>query len=337
MIKYLLPKEGQFYKANLHSHSTVSDGCLTPEEMKKAYAEHGYSIVAYTDHNVLISQNHLTDENFLALNGYELNAAGENGQTCHMNFIALDPDNLTQVCYHRSKYLFRNAVNYRDQVKFDESLPDYERVHTPEKISEMMQMGRNGGFFVTYNHPSWSLEEPWQYTNYHGMHAMEIHNTGCIRSGYLDYNEKEYDLILRAGERIFCIAADDNHNGYPLDSPLTDSFGGFTMIKAEKLDYKTVTDAMLAGHFYASQGPEIYDLWIEEEMLHITCSPAEKIVLSGTARIMEYEYAQPGQKLTGAVLPIHREHKYIRVTVIDEKGKRANTNAYFLDELFKEA
>ena len=37
MRKYLLPKDGNFYKANLHCHTTVSDGRLTPEEVKNAY------------------------------------------------------------------------------------------------------------------------------------------------------------------------------------------------------------------------------------------------------------------------------------------------------------
>ena len=46
MKKYLLPEKGQFYKANLHCHSTVSDGHLTPEEIKKHYMAHGYSVVA---------------------------------------------------------------------------------------------------------------------------------------------------------------------------------------------------------------------------------------------------------------------------------------------------
>lgn len=335
MKKYLLPETGKFYKANLHCHTTVSDGSYTPEQVKDAYKNHGYSVVAYTDHNVLISQNHLTDGDFLALNGYELNAAGENGQTCHMNFIALDPDNLTQVCYHREKYLFANAVKYRNQLKFDESLPDYERVHTPEKISEMMRMGRDGGFFVVYNHPAWSMESPEQYTNYHGMHAMEIHNTGCLRAGYNDYNEKEYDHILRAGERVFCIAADDNHNRYPLESHLSDSFGGFTMIKAEKLEYKAVTDALLAGHFYASQGPEICDLWYEDGKVHITCSPAQMVIVSGDRRKTDFVSVPAGEALTEATLTVNKEYKYFRVTVIDENGRRANTNAYFLDEVCK--
>ena len=43
MRKYLLPETGHFYKANLHAHSTLSDGRLTPEELKAAYKAHGYS------------------------------------------------------------------------------------------------------------------------------------------------------------------------------------------------------------------------------------------------------------------------------------------------------
>lgn len=91
-----------FYKANLHCHTTVSDGRLTPEEVKTAYKNEGYSIVAYTDHNVLVSHQNLTDDCFLALNGMELDVSeGENGiekseynKTCHICFVALSPDNL---------------------------------------------------------------------------------------------------------------------------------------------------------------------------------------------------------------------------------------------------
>ena len=30
MKKFLLPENGNFYKANLHCHTTISDGRLTP-------------------------------------------------------------------------------------------------------------------------------------------------------------------------------------------------------------------------------------------------------------------------------------------------------------------
>ena len=72
MRQYLLPKDGHFYKANLHSHTTVSDGTFTAAEMKKIYMEHGYSIIAYTDHEILADHSELSDAHFLAITGYEL-------------------------------------------------------------------------------------------------------------------------------------------------------------------------------------------------------------------------------------------------------------------------
>ena len=36
MKKYLLQENGNFYKANLHCHSIVSDGAFTPEELKNS-------------------------------------------------------------------------------------------------------------------------------------------------------------------------------------------------------------------------------------------------------------------------------------------------------------
>ena len=36
MKHHLLPETGRFYKANLHRHTTVSDGEGTPEEVNKA-------------------------------------------------------------------------------------------------------------------------------------------------------------------------------------------------------------------------------------------------------------------------------------------------------------
>lgn len=340
MKKYLLPEGGTFYKANLHCHSTISDGALSPEELKEIYKAKGYSVLAYTDHDVLIPHSELMDADFLPLNGYEMEVKETDERdsrlkkTCHMCFIALDPDNLTQVCYHRTKYAVGNGELYRDRVRFDESLPDYERDYTPACVSDMMQKGREAGFFVTYNHPAWSLETYADYGAYHNMHAMEICNYGCVVMGYPDYNEQVYDEMLRGGERIYCIAADDNHNGGQRDSRYFDSFGGFTMIKAEGLAYKTITDALLAGHFYASQGPEIHDLWFEEGRVHITCSAADRIILNTARRRAKALFSENGQWLTEADFEVLPEDGYIRITVIDAKGNHANTNAYFTTELF---
>ncbi|MBQ7302828.1 MAG: PHP domain-containing protein, partial [Clostridia bacterium] len=67
MKVYLLPESGRFYKANLHCHSDLSDGALPPAEIKRRYMEHGYSIVAFTDHDVLLPHTDLASEDFLPL------------------------------------------------------------------------------------------------------------------------------------------------------------------------------------------------------------------------------------------------------------------------------
>ncbi len=339
MKKFLLPENGQFYKANLHCHTTCSDGKLSPEEVKRIYKEHGYSVIAYTDHDVLLSHSDLDDENFLALHGYEMEVDEKSDKdfsfikTCHMCFIALKPENMTQVCYHRTKYLFGNAPKYRSQLVYDDSLADFEREYTHEKISEMMQIGRDNGFFVTYNHPVWSLENYANYSGYNNMNAMEIVNNSCVVGGFPEYNENQYDDMLRLGKRIYCTATDDNHNVHPTNSKYCDSFGGFTMIKAPKLEYTAITDALVNGNFYASQGPEIHSLTFENGKLSITCSPAESIVLTTGRRRTKAFYANT-EGVTQAEFDVFKEDGYVRITVTDQKGKHANTNAYFCDELF---
>ncbi len=331
MKKYLLPQSGKFYKANLHSHTNESDGSATPAQVKEVYQSMGYSIVAYTDHDIMLDRNYLTDENFLALNGYEMeiNGKGEPDwswmESCHINFIALEPDNLKQACWHRSKYLYANAVNFRDQIQFYEDEPDFERKYTGECISEMFRQGREHGFFVTYNHPCGNLENYSHYINYHNMHAMEMFNGGH------EYNPRVYDDMLRAGKRIYCIAGDDNHNRPELTSGCGKSW---VMIKADKLEYRTVTKALLDGNFYASEGPEIYELWFEDGEMHITTSDAQKIEFTTDRRRNGRNVAPEGKYLNSASYKVDPACLYVRVTVTGPTGKVATTNAYFINELF---
>ena len=99
MKKYLIPEGGNFYKANLHSHTTLSDGKLTPEQMKELYKSHGYSIISFTEHGKFFNHNDMTEDDFLVLNGYEPSIT-ENmddpgyhfRRTCHMCMIAIDKE-----------------------------------------------------------------------------------------------------------------------------------------------------------------------------------------------------------------------------------------------------
>lgn len=335
MRKYLLPEVGTFYKTNLHTHSTHSDGVLSPEEIKEYYKEHGYSVLSITDHDVFIPHNDLTDDTFLILNGYELDVScrepsGVTGvnKTCHMGFIATDPDMETPVCWHREKYIPPKAQPSKHLVKFDPSVPDYERTYSHEGVSDMMRLGRENGFFVIYNHPTWSCEDYTDYSGYENMHAMEIMNYTCIKGGFPEYNERVYDDMLRCGKRIYCMGTDDGHGKGAM-------CGCYIMVKAEKLEYKAVIEAIKNGNFYSSEGPEIKALYIEDGKVTVETSDAAEIRFSTGIRKCKRFAPKDDAPLVCATyeLPEDKDPYYFRVTVTDKNGKHAYTNAYFLDEI----
>lgn len=331
MKKYLIPEEGSFYKANLHSHSTVSDGELSPGQMKELYKKNGYSIIAFTDHNHFVTHNELSDGTFLALNGVE-NAADEQGKPdffgrcCDVCYIALSPD--------RKLHPFQTEGDVKGDGEYSPFSPSY----CSDDVNMMIETGMKNGFFVTYNHPTWSLESYEQYMSYSGMNAMEIFNYSSSVDGYDEYNAAIYDDMLRSGKRLFCIATDDNHNRAP-NTCHWDSFGGFTMIKAKSLKYGDVADALVNGYFYASRGPVIKALWLDTEdcSVHIECEKAVKLVCTRGGRRCRAVFAkeQGAEYLSEVKLSINPTDIYFRITVFDEQGMTADTNAYFVDDVIK--
>lgn len=328
MRKYLLPNTGKFYKANLHTHSTISDGIWPPEKIKAKYMARGYSVIAYTDHNIMLDHSELTDETFLALNGYETSfdmkayqAPRGSRRSCHICFIAPSQD-AKMVCrppealmrvYSKDQSIEKALINKDD--------PEFELYYSPECINEVIRLSREAGFFVTYNHPTWSQENFESYSKYKGMHAMEIYNYGTWRLGMEGYCPTIYEDILKTGNYIYAIAADDMHTD-------ADAFGGFTMIKSEKLDYPSIINALKGGCFYASMGPEIKELYYEDGKVHIKCSPARSISMSTGTTWSGIEISKNGIPVSEAAFTIHPLMKFVKITVVDDKGLVAVTNGY---------
>lgn len=169
------------------------------------------------------------------------------------------------------------------------------------------------------------------------MHAIEMFKGSSMNLGCDDYNPWVYDDMLMYGKKIYCVGVDDNHNFFPNNSIRSDSGLAFTMIKAEKLDYRLLTKALVAGHFYASQGPEIYALWIEDNEVHIECSEADRIACNYCIKKAVCVFDEEGNGITRASFPIDLKFGYFRITVTDKKGLHTCTNAYFLEDyLFEE-
>lgn len=323
MIRYLLPKDGNFYKANLHSHSTDSDGRISPEELAEGYRNHGYSVLAITDHRKMPDRSSLCTEDFLVLNGYEFNHVPYpmRGRSIHMNLIAKDQKNL----------------NLAPLEPFPEGK---ECVNDPEftaKINNMIKTANEAGFLTIYNHMRWSHDTEADALGYDGFFAMEVFNYFSEVLGVEEYNVSTFASMIRAGKKIFAVMADDNHNltqspkaGLSGLDRWDTSFGGWVQIKAPELKYDTIISALEAGNFYASQGPEIHELYIKDgNTLHISCSPAQSIAVITAERRGRTHWSKT-ETFTEADFELRGGEDFVIVVITDRNGRHAVSQAYYV-------
>ena len=319
----LLPRDGQFYKGNLHSHSTLSDGIYTPEELKEFYKAKGYSVYAYTEHGVYHDLRHLDDANFVTLPSYEanLNRAydttpfpalfngpaphGNLAETVHLNMFAIDPDKTT--C--------------------EPNIDDIKETHSVENINELIRRGREAGFIVSYNHPHWSLNSASLYNNLEGLSAIEIINGGAYRSSALDYTPHVMREMAWHNKRLVAVAGDDTHRPQHL-------FQAWTMFKAPELSHKAIIEALQKGNCYASCGPEIKELYVEDGVVHVKTSEAQGIYLATAGRRKASKLVECGsdERVTEAEFLLDENDFFFHVIVKDMYGRPAATRVYFLDE-----
>lgn len=340
MKKILLPAcEGNFYKANMHMHTVISDGNITPEQVKAAYKAEGYSIVAFTDHEVLIDHSDLDDEEFLTITSYEW-AVGESGvpykfqKTCDLNLYALDQHNTTQVCFDPEK-VWHSTPEEIAAVKYHGEL--YKSEYSAECINEVIREAKKHGFIACWNHPDYSLEDfddIWM--KYDGYFTMEIFNTGSRIGGWPGDNSALYDRVLRSGRMVFPIAADDSHNIRGKAHPLCSNFGGFCMIAAKELKYDQIMDSLQKGDFYASTGPIINKIWAQDGKVCVECEPATEINFRCGSRRGRMFTGENRSPITYAEFPIEADDKYVYVAVKSPDGEWAYTRPFTAEEILGE-
>lgn len=299
------------YKANLHCHTTCSDGRLTPRQVKDHYKAHGYSVIAFTDHNVLVDHSELNDPEFLALTGIEVDTDSfvygkkyKFNQTCHLCAIARDPA--------AAPPIFR-AESY-----------------TPEAIAAKIEEFHRGGYIVNYNHPTWSCESGEEFLRYGDYDGMEIFNYSAEVATNNGCSQSEFALALRLLERpIRCIAADDNHEGRNCED---DACGGWVVFKAPELSYRAIIEAYDNMQFYASTGPAIHQCLVEDGVLKLDCSPVRRVHVMGQGiNPLLCEYAE-GNDLTHAELDLKTlpaDTLYLWVQITDGAGRKAWMNPWF--------
>ena len=198
MKKYLLPRLGKFYKANMHTHTNISDGALAPEKVKEEYVKKGYSIVAFTDHEIMLPHNDLRDESFLPITAYEIqlmdrSVPGFCNKRYHMNVYSPDADRYLSKTYCKRDAWWGNIVKYFTEEMAEAGVT--ERSHTKDYAQKIIDMANEEGMLVSYNHPVWSNQNYTDYSGLKGLWGVEWYNNECVQLGYYDTTAPITDLL----------------------------------------------------------------------------------------------------------------------------------------------
>ncbi len=219
------------FKANLHAHSTASDGIFTPAELIRRYADAGYDVLALTDHRHTHRIAELDPCGMTLLSGIELHPPGPRGIPWHLIGIGV-----------RENFI-GDFANRRTSVQ-NTMLPD-EFIHAQAAVDASNADG--GAAFCA--HPHWCGLTSGEVASVRHFAGIEVYNHETRYIGKSDSSQL-WNEMLDAGRLLPAIAVDDTHRPSGL-------FGGWTIIAAPSREPSALIAALRRGHFYATQGPEL--------------------------------------------------------------------------------
>lgn len=319
---------GNWYKGNLHCHSTESDGSIGAREIARMYREKGYSFLAFSEHETYGNHEEFEDDGFIIMPAIERS-------------VSIKDEGRATCCYHLHGIWGGSGEirPHRSRIP----VPPWEGAKTAQRIIDEI---RASGYMAMFNHPVWSRNDFADLSRVDGYFAVEVYNHGCEEENHTGHSEPFWDYLLRLGRKVWGIATDDNHNRNPYgDSPgKWDSFGGWVMVNVPELARSSIADALREGRFYSSTGPEILGFGIrrapaegagaagvtdQPREVYVECSPARRVYFltypgRGLCRLNP-----DGGTLTSASYALKGDETYVRVEVVDECGKIAWTNPVF--------
>ena len=283
---------GKWYKGNLHMHTTLSDGNLSPDAATSFYKMANYDFVALTDHWVQSEQKII--DGMLFLNGCEFDTG----------------DMVNYPIFHIVGIGMESHVSLR-------RLPS----RNPQEIIDAIT---SVGGVAILAHPAWSITNPADCLALTGLSGAEIYNTV---SG-LPWNSRPdsslyFDIWASQGKLFNCIAADDSHfyKGEQTRS--------FIMVKAKELSADSIKKALASGEFYASQGPQFKSVTIKDNVIEVTCSQVETVIFYSNTIYCSDRVKTGGT--TFARYKIKPTDKYLRIELIDSNGNRAWGSPFFVN------
>lgn len=317
--RVIVDRDVRQYKGNFHMHTDRSwDSVFPYGEALQEYYDKGYQFCVVTDHEVYWDSTECDRPDFIALSGVE------------SAFILPEekPEWILSKDHFKSMHinLINDETNGRPGFAHDQVLQrpiDYGI----SSWNRYIQYCRDKNQLVVFNHPSWSRIDPEVFLATEGCFAFEIINSGSV-SGGCKTDEFLWDYALERGKRILAVSGDDTHRYGPEENVCGSAF---TMLSAMEFSRKGLTQAIKEGKFYPSTGPRIYDMRIENDVLHMEFDDAVRVNVVGRD-FLGKGFNPIGKKIASIDWEIKKTLKYFRVEIIDEFGKKAWSQPVFLNE-----
>lgn len=223
----------RWYKGDFHTHTTVSDGRLSPKQSMEQAEKMGLDFFVTTDHNVLPCK--WVMGKVLAIPGIEITS-----ESSHFNALGLN-------CW----------IDFRTSCK-DGGLD------TEEGMNRLLKEAKAKGSLASINHPELY---PWQWlhkeTLIENIDTMEIMNDPTYPTNPAA-TEKAlviWDLLWKNGYRIWGIGGSDSHmlpsesyEGSDKPSVIGDPA---TYVLAQGLSAAEILEGVSNGQVYVSRGIEL--------------------------------------------------------------------------------
>ena len=218
---YIDKSGNKWYKGNLHTHTTNSDGVLSPESVKKLYRDMGYDFIALTDHWYYGAGAERDPSGLLVLSGVEY------------NFNGID---VIKGVYHILSI----------------GAPTEPEVTREDTAQEAIDKINEAGGLAVLAHPCWSMNTHDMVSSLKGVFATEIYNSiSGVPFNCRPYSGEVIDLMAARGHILPLIADDDSHF-YKGEEGMS-----YIMVnlKDEELSAEGLMKALRNGDFIATQGP----------------------------------------------------------------------------------
>jgi hypothetical protein len=281
---YIDPQGNKWFKGNLHTHTTKSDGQRSPEQVIALYAGQGYDFLALTDHWCY-------------------------GGTCQVDGLLI-----LSGCEYDTGSDPRDGIFHIVGIGMA-SQPDLSAQPRPPAQSLIDAIAAAGGLAILA-HPAWSLNTPEQIRPLHGLAGTEIYNSvSGLPHSARPYSGQIIDQLACEDRLMPSFAADDSHF---YDGEETKSY---IMVRSESCTREALLAAISRGDFYATQGPH-FSLAIKKDRLEVACSPADRVVFYSNV-VYSNHCSTNGSNLTSAVYPFSGTERFIRVEITDSQGRVA--------------